>query len=123
MAKRLAHSNWTASDLQAKREALGMNKAQMSRELGVSYRQYMYYERGHTRISKGLEQFVEGLFNSEGDNAVVSKGTLSSFEKERINRLLDALETHPVDDLDDLTRKILHQSSEEISLLLSKVAN
>ena len=83
----------------------------------------MYYERGHTRISKGLEQFVEGLFSSEGDDAVVSKGTLSSFEKERINRLLDALETHPVDDLDDLTRKILHQSSEEISLLLSKVAN
>ena len=42
MAKRLAQSDWTADDLKLKREALGMNKAEMSRKLGVTYRQYMY---------------------------------------------------------------------------------
>jgi len=123
MAKRLAQSDWTAQDLQSKREALGMSKAEMARRVGVSYRQYMYYERGQTKISKGLESFVEGLLNPKGNDNNKSQGTLSDFEKDRITRLLNALQNHPLDDLDDKTRKILGQTSEEIVLLLSKLSN
>jgi|TARA_R100001460_G_scaffold106339_2_gene153770 transcriptional regulator with XRE-family HTH domain len=123
MAKRLAQSDWTADDLRAKREALGMNKAEMSRRLGVTYRQYMYYEKGHTRVSKGLEQFINDLLNPTGSDKEKSQGTLSDFEKHRITRLLNALQNHPLDDLDDKTQKILRQTSEEIVLLLSKLSN
>jgi transcriptional regulator with XRE-family HTH domain len=123
MAKRLAQSDWTAQDLQSKREALGMSKAEMARRVGVSYRQYMYYERGQTKISKGLESFVEDLLNPKGNDNNKSQGTLSDFEKDRITRLLNALQNHPLDDLDDKTQKILRQTSEEIVLLLSKLSN
>lgn len=123
MAKRLAQSDWTAQDLQSKREALGMSKAEMARRVGVSYRQYMYYERGQTKISKGLESFVEDLLNPKGSDNNKSQGTLSDFEKDRITRLLNALQNHPLDDLDDKTQKILRQTSEEIVLLLSKLSN
>jgi len=123
MAKRLAQSDWTAQDLQSKREALGMSKAEMARRVGVSYRQYMYYERGQTKISKGLESFVEDLLNPKGNDNNKSQGTLSDFDKDRITRLLNAVENHPLDDLDDKTQKILRQTSEEIVLLLSKLAN
>jgi transcriptional regulator with XRE-family HTH domain len=123
MAKRLAQSDWTAQDLQSKREALGMSKAEMARRVGVSYRQYMYYERGQTKISRGLESFVEDLLNPKGNDNNKSQGTLSDFEKDRITRLLNALQNHPLDDLDDKTQKILRQTSEEIVLLLSKLSN
>jgi len=123
MAKRLAQSDWTAQDLQSKREALGMSKAEMARRVGVSYRQYMYYERGQTKISKGLESFVEDLINPKGNDNNKSQGTLSDFDKDRITRLLNALQNHPLDDLDDKTQKILRQTSEEIVLLLSKLSN
>lgn len=123
MAKRLAQSDWTAQDLQSKREALGMSKAEMARRVGVSYRQYMYYERGQTKISKGLESFVEDLLNPKGNDNNKSQGTLSDFDKDRITRLLNAVQNHPLDDLDDKTQKILRQTSEEIVLLLSKLAN
>ena len=123
MAKRLAQSDWTADDLRVKRESLGMNKAEMSRKLGVTYRQYMYYEKGHTKISKGLEQFINGLLHPTGSDKEKSQGTLSDFEKDRINMLLSALENHPLDDLNERTKKILRQSSEELELLLSKLVN
>jgi len=123
MAKRLAQSDWTPQDLQSKREALGMSKAEMARRVGVSYRQYMYYERGQTKISKGLESFVEDLINPKGNDNNKSQGTLSDFDKDRITRLLNAVENHPLDDLDDKTQKILRQTSEEIVLLLSKLSN
>ena len=123
MAKRLAQSDWTAEDLRAKREALGMNKAEMSRKLGVTYRQYMYYEKGHTKISKGLEQFINDLLHPTGGGKEKSQGTLTDFEKDRITRLLNAVQNHPLDDLDDKTQKILRQSSEELVLLLSKLTN
>ncbi len=123
MAKRLAQSDWTADDLRVKRESLGMNKAEMSRKLGVTYRQYMYYEKGHTKISKGLEQFINDLLNPGAVSEEKSQGTLSDFEKDRINMLLSALENHPLDDLDERTQKILRQSSEELELLLSKLVN
>ena len=123
MAKRLAQSDWTADDLRVKRESLGMNKAEMSRKLGVTYRQYMYYEKGLTKIRKGLEQFINDLRYLRAVNEEKSQGTLSDFEKDRINMLLSALENHPLDDLNERTKKILRQSSEELELLLSKLVN
>jgi len=117
MAKRLAQSDWTAQDLQSKREALGMNKAEMARKLGVSYRQYMYYERGQTKISKGLESFVEDLLNPKGNNNNKSQGTLSDFDKDRITRLLNAIHNYPTSDMDERGQKILSQCADEISAL------
>ena len=117
MAKRLAQSDWTAQDLQSKREALGMSKAEMARRVGVSYRQYMYYERGQTKISKGLESFVEDLLNPKGNNNNKSQGTLSDFDKDRITRLLNAIHNYPTSDMDERGQKILSQCADEISAL------
>jgi hypothetical protein len=36
---------------------------------------------------------------------------------------MNAMQNHPHDDLDERTKKILQQSSEEMVLLLSKVSN
>lgn len=117
MAKRLAQSDWTAQDLQSKREALGMSKAEMARRVGVSYRQYMYYERGQTKISKGLESFVEDLLNPKGNDNNKSQGTLSDFDKDRITRLLNAIHNYPTSDMDERGQKILSQCADEISAL------
>jgi len=117
MAKRLAQSDWTADDLRLKREALGMNKAEMSRKLGVSYRQYMYYEKGHTKISKGLEQFINDLLHPTGGGKEKSQGTLTPFQKERIQRLLNGIRSYPIGDLDERGQKILSQCVDEISVL------
>lgn len=117
MAKRLAQSDWTADDLKAKREALGMNKAEMSRRLGVTYRQYMYYENGHTRVSKGLEQFINDLLNPTGSDKEKPQGTLSDFDKDRITRLLNAIHNYPTSDMDERGQKILSQCADEISAL------
>ena len=117
MAKRLAQSDWTAQDLQSKREALGMSKAEMARRVGVSYRQYMYYERGQTKISKGLESFVEDLLNPKGNDNNKSQGTLSDFDKDRITRLLNAIHNYPTSDMDKRGQKILSQCADEISAL------
>lgn len=117
MAKRLAQSDWTADDLKLKREALGMNKAEMSRKLGVTYRQYMYYEKGHTKISKGLEQFINDLLHPTGGGKEKSQGTLTDFQKERIDRLLTAIQNYPTSNLDEKGQKILSQCVNEISTL------
>ena len=117
MAKRLAQSDWTAQDLQSKREALGMSKAEMARRVGVSYRQYMYYERGQTKISKGLESFVEDLLNPRGNDNNKSQGTLSDFDKDRITRLLNAIHNYPTSNMDERGQKILSQCADEISAL------
>lgn len=117
MAKRLAQSDWTAQDLQSKREALGMSKAEMARRVGVSYRQYMYYERGQTKISKGLESFVEDLLNPKGNDNNKPQGTLSDFDKDRITRLLNAIHNYPTSDMDERGQKILSQCADEISAL------
>lgn len=117
-----SYSNWGTSELREKRAEMGLTKRALAKKLGVSERQYAYYESGHTKVDKPLEYAVRWL---SVDPMVKQDtvGTLTGFEKERISRLLKALQNHPTDDLDEKTEKILRQASEEIALLLSKLSN
>jgi hypothetical protein len=81
---------------------------------------YCYYESGHTKIDLPLEYAVRWLANSEEDKPVVesgSQGTLTPFQKERIQRLLNGIRSYPVGDLDERGQKILSQCVDEISVL------
>ena len=118
-----SYSDWGASDLRRERTAIKMTKRALAEELGVSERQYAYYESGHTKIDKTLQCAVRWIAGGKDDEDVKSQGTLTDFEKDRITRLMNAMQNHPHDDLDDRTKKILQQSSEEMVLLLSKVSN
>ena len=118
-----SYSDWGASDLRRERTAIKMTKRALAEELGVSERQYAYYESGHTKIDKTLQCAVRWIAGGKDDEDVKSQGTLTDFEKDRITRLMNAMQSHPHDDLDERTKKILQQSSEEMVLLLSKVSN
>ena len=118
-----SYSDWGASDLREQRTAIKMTKRALAEELGVSERQYAYYESGHTKIDKTLQCAVRWIAGGKDADDVKSQGTLTDFEKDRITRLMNAMQNHPHDDLDDRTKKILQQSSEEMVLLLSKVSN
>ena len=113
---KIAFSDWTPEILTAKRQELGFNKTKMAEALGVTYRQYLYYETGHTKLSKALEHHVNDMLGVKDE-----PGTLTDFERDRVNRLLDAVENHPLDDLDERTQKILRQIPQEMGLLLSKL--
>lgn len=116
---KIAFSDWTPEILAAKRQELGLNKTKMAEALGVTYRQYLYYETGHTKLSKALEYHVNDMLGL-GSGSSKPQGTLSDFDKDRITRLLNAIENHPLDDLDERTQKILRQIPQEMVLLLSK---
>ena len=118
-----SYSDWGASDLREQRTAIKMTKRALAEELGVSERQYAYYESGHTKIDKTLQCAVRWIAGGKEDEDVKPQGTLTDFEKDRITRLMNAMQNHPRDDLDERTKKILQQSSEEMVLLLSKVSN
>lgn len=117
---KIAFSDWTAETLASKRKELGFNKTKMAEALGVTYRQYLYYETGHTKLSKALEHHVNDMLGVKGEPSK-SPGTLTNFERDRVNRLLDAVEKHPLGDLDERTQKILRQIPQEMALLLSKL--
>ena len=57
MPKRLpnAYSEWSITDLKEARTLLGLTKRKLSEKLGVSERQYSYYESGEIKIDKKLE--------------------------------------------------------------------
>ena len=56
------------------------------------------------------------------DKMEVPEGTLTDFQKERINRLMDAIDEYPVSNLDEKGQKILLQCVDEISTLVDAVA-
>ena len=114
------YSSWTPEDLVKFREESGISRSRMAEKLGVSYRMYCYYESGHTKIDLPLEYAVRWLANSEEDKPVVEnkgQGTLTPFQKERIQRLLNGIRSYPVGDLDERGQKILSQCVDEISVL------
>lgn len=119
-----SYSDWGASDLREQRTAMKMTKRALAEELGVSERQYAYYESGHTKIDKTLQCAVRWIMSGKDDSEDTKpQGTLTDFEKDRITRLMNVMQNHPHDDLDERTQKILQQSSQEMVLLLSKVSN
>ena len=115
-----SYSSWGPQDLRKERTDMSMTKRDLAKTLGVSERQYAYYESGHTKIDKPLEYAVRWLANSSKDKPVVEtgpQGTLTDFQKERIDRLLQAIDNYPTSNLDEKGRKILSQCVDEISVL------
>lgn len=133
-----SYSEWSHDDLREWRGKIGSTQAQMAKELGVSHRQYCYYESGHTPIDMSLELAVRWLSHQKGPSyeyqndygvvelapGVVTKpqGTLTAFQKERITRLLNAIHNYPTSNLDEKGQKILSQCVDEISLLTSHLS-
>lgn len=119
------YSSWTPEDLTNFRKEAGFSRRDVADSLGVSYRMYCYYESGHTKIDLPLEYALRWLANSEEDKPVVEnkgQGTLTPFQKERIQRLLNGIRSYPVGDLDERGQKILSQCVDEISTLVEAVA-
>lgn len=116
-----AYSVWDESGLRNHRMDSGISKKDMAESLGVSYRMYCYYESGHTKIDKPLEYAVRWICSEKGEEQKTSPGTLTAFDNQRIDRLLDGLAKEAYHVSDEHMRKILHQSVREIELLLSNV--
>ena len=133
-----SYSLWGPKELRDKRTDMGMTKRDLAKKLGVSERQYAYYESGHTKIDKPLEYAVRWLHHKQGpayecqnDHGVVelapgvvtkAQGTLTAFQKERIQRLLNGIRSYPIGDLDERGQKILSQCVDEISILTSHLS-
>jgi len=126
-----SYSSWGPEELRAERRDMGMTKRDLAKLLGVSERQYAYYESGHTKIDKPLEYAVRWLSHDRNEelkaeiDAIAGvmeatpkpQGTLTAFQKERISRLLNAIHNYPTSNLDEKGQKILSQCVNEISTL------
>tara|TARA_R100000231_G_scaffold134390_1_gene107914 strand:- start:204 stop:584 length:381 start_codon:yes stop_codon:yes gene_type:complete len=110
------YSSWSPDDLVQFRTEAGISRRDMADKLGVSYRMYCYYESGHTKIDLPLEYAVRWL---SVDPMVRENGTgaLTDFQKQRIDRLMNAIHKYPASNLDELGQKILSQCVDEISML------
>ena len=119
-----SYSDWGPEALRKERAAMGMTKRALAQSLGVSERQYAYYESGHTKIDKPLEYAVRWLSHDKTftDEAPKSQGTLTDFQKDRIERLLTAIDNYPTSNLDEKGQKILSQCVDEISMLTSHLS-
>jgi len=121
-----SYSEWGPQELRGKRAEMGLTKRALAEKLGVSERQYAYYESGHTKVDKPLEYAVRWLHDVRDKVDVnpekESLGTLTGFQKARIGKLLEAIDNYPVSNLDERGQKILSQCAEEISTLVEAVA-
>lgn len=114
------YSSWNPDDLTRFRQGAELSRREIADSLGVSYRMYCYYESGHTKIDLPLEYAVRWLAKSGKDKPVVEskvQGTLTDFQKKRIDGLLSAIDNYPASNLDDRGQKILSQCADEISML------
>tara|TARA_R110002124_G_scaffold174605_1_gene342292 strand:+ start:219 stop:584 length:366 start_codon:yes stop_codon:yes gene_type:complete len=113
-----SYSMWGGSDLLDKRKSLGMSQLVMSSSLGVSHRMYCYYESGQQQIPRSIELSVRWMERSSSDVTEPPSGSLSDFDRERIDRLCDALVG--IEGFDADSDRVLSQSLKEIEYLLSK---
>jgi len=117
-----SHSMWSGKDLEGIRRDLKKSQAAFATILGMSHRMYCYYERGEKKIPRSVELAVRYV-TRRGDNdppTAKAEGTLTQFQETRIDILIDAAEKAAQSVSDPLVKKILQQSSEELSFLLSK---
>ena len=86
-----SYSMWDYKTLVKKRKELNVTQMHMARSLGVSHRMYCYYESGEQDIPRSIELSVRYMENTKGSDVVMPTGTLSNFDKDRIERLCSAL--------------------------------
>ena len=122
-------SKWGPEEIKAARKRANLTLRELSEQLGISLRMLQYYEAGKTPVSKALEDSIRSIVSWEQDNQgypdidLDAIGTLTGFDIERINRLIQGinryLDEHEFEH-DKGYYKILYQSKQELSLLLSK---
>lgn len=112
-----SYSQWGPQELRERRSEMGLTKRALAKKLGVSERQYAYYESGHTKVDKPLEYAMRWLSVDPMVRKEDSPGTLTPFQKERISRLMNAIHNYPTSNLDERGQKILSQCVDEISML------
>ena len=121
-----SHSMWGGGDLIRERTTMGKSQAAFASILGLSHRMYCYYESGEKKIPRSVELAVRHVSKQvANDEPIVApkiepEGTLTQFQETRIEILIDAAEKAAQSVSDPLVKKILQQSSEELSFLLSK---
>lgn len=116
------YSEWSGDDLRKQRAVIGMTQTAMAEHLGMSHRMYCYYESGKTPVNRPLQLAVQYMVESPKKEEEKPQGTLTDFQRERINMLLDAIEKYPTSDLDETGQKILQQSVSEISMLMEHLS-
>jgi predicted transcriptional regulator len=116
------YSEWSGDDLRKQRAVIGMTQTAMAEHLGMSHRMYCYYESGKTPVNRPLQLAVQYMVESPQREEEKTQGTLTDFQRERINMLLDAIEKYPTSDLDETGQKILQQSVSEISMLMEHLS-
>jgi len=116
------YSMWEGYDLERERVTMCKSQAAFASMLGMSHRMYCYYERNEKKIPKSVEYAVRYIVRRAGDDQPVgkAKGTLTDFQRTRIEVLSDAASKACNDEQNPSTKKILQQSSEELDFLLSK---
>ena len=120
------YSMWEGYDLERERVCMQKSQAAFASMLGMSHRMYCYYERNEKPIPKSVEYAVRYVARQNCDDEVKSEpveksqGTLTHFQETRIEILSEAAEKASQSVSDPLVKKILQQSSEELSFLLSK---
>ena len=121
-----SHSMWQGNDLARERTSLGKSQMAFASILGLSHRMYCYYESGEKKIPRSVELAVRYVSRQTGNDEPIdpptakAEGTLTQFQETRIEILIDAAEKAAQSVSDPLVKKILQQSSEELSFLLSK---
>ena len=120
-----SHSMWGGKDLEGMRRDLNKSQAAFASILGLSPRMYCYYESGEKKIPRSVELAIRyvikrGDIEPPASPKIEPEGTLTQFQETRIEILIDAAEKAAQSVSDPLVKKILQQSSEELSFLLSK---
>ena len=117
-----SYSMWSGKMLVDKRKSLNMTQMAMARNLGVSHRMYCYYEKGEQSIPRSAELAVRWMEYNNADGifrvAPHPDKSLTSFDRERISRLCNAL--GGIEGADAQMDKVLQQSKKELEYLLSK---
>jgi len=120
------YSMWEGYDLERERTSMGKSQAAFAGLLGMSHRMYCYYERNEKPIPKSVEYAVRYVakrsFNDESlpEPAQKVQGTLTNFDRTRIELLADAADKASESQENTHVKKILQQTSKELDLLLSK---
>ena len=121
-----SHSMWEGYDSARERTSMGKSQMAFANILGLSHRMYCYYERGEKKIPRSIELAVRHVSKQSLNDEPIDvpkrsfEGTLTDFQNTRIEMLSDASFKAAQSCSDPLVKKILQQSSEELSFLLSK---